>query len=279
MAAQPLTLAATVGRDELTEILRDYMAVAERLRQTHETLQTEVERLRVEVEQKDRELERRQRLAALGELAAGVAHEVRNPLGAIQLFAGLLRRECVGADQAGKLLDKIDGAIRTIDGVVQDTLALAPRGGEHLPIRVGELIERAAELCQTVLNQRVAHLSVELERDTLSVGVDARSMQRVILNLIANAAEASPPGSRITIRAKANAQIVSIEVADEGPGLPEEILERIFDPFFTTKPHGTGLGLSIAHRVVEAHGGRLSAENGPTGGAVFCIELPASASE
>ncbi|MFN0137691.1 MAG: sensor histidine kinase [Phycisphaerae bacterium] len=278
MSAQPIPMSTTFSRDELTEILRDYMAVADRLRVTHETLQTEVERLRAEVETKDRELERRRRLSALGELAAGVAHEVRNPLGAIQLFAGLLRRECADAARPIELLDKIDGAIRSIDSVVQDTLALAPRNGEHLPIAVSQLIDRAAEMCQPVLDRQQVRLNLDVTIDARMgepvVAVDPRSMQRVLINLISNAAEASPTGATVAISAKADAQDVTIRVSDAGPGMSQDVLDRVFDPFFTTKAQGTGLGLSIAHRVVEAHGGRISAANQPQGGAEFSVLLP-----
>jgi signal transduction histidine kinase len=106
------------------------------------------------------------------------------------------------------------------------------------------------------------------------VRADADGLQRVLINLIVNAAEASPAGRTVRVKVQAEAPgEIEIRVLDEGVGLPDEIRHRIFDPFFTTKDHGTGLGLTIAHRLIEAYGGRLRADNRPEGGAVFSITL------
>jgi signal transduction histidine kinase len=264
------------GSDDLGGVLRDYVRVAQRLAQTHETLQREVLRLRTELESKDRELERRRRLASLGELAAGVAHEVRNPLGAIQLYSDLLRGECQRLAPALKLIEKIEAGVRAIDAVVRDTLALAPRGGGELePQALRGLVEKAADFCQTVLTQRGVSLSVEYENPDVVLLVDEGAIQRVLVNLISNAAEASPRGTAVVVQAGDEQDgLVELRVLDQGPGLPPEVIDRIFDPFFTTKPHGTGLGLTIAHRLVEAHGGGLRAQNRAVGGAEFVVTLP-----
>lgn len=263
--------------DSLGEMLRDYMAVTERLQATHETLAREVVRLRDELEHKNRELERRERLAALGEMAAGVAHEVRNPLGAIQLYNGLLRKQIAGDDATVSLLDKIDAGIRAIDDVVQDTLALAPRNGAVLPLSVRMLIDVAAEFCRPAFELREVRLCASIADEALSVSGEERALQRVLINLISNAIDASPDGGVVGVTAAGDGAFVSISVSDRGSGIPEEMLDRIFDPFFTTKAKGTGLGLSIAHRLVEAHAGRLSAGNRSGGGAEFTVTLPAIA--
>jgi signal transduction histidine kinase len=265
----------TLGTEELSNVLRDYMAVTQRLQKTHETLQREVVRLRNEVESKDRELERRRRLASLGELAAGVAHEVRNPLGAIRLYSGLLRSQLDEPGPALELIEKIDAGIRAIDCVVQDTLALAPREGRLTPRRLRPIVESAHELCRPTLQARHVTLLESYEVPEVSVMADEEALRRVFVNLMANAAQASPPHAAIVVRvAAAQPGEVEVRVLDEGPGLPEEIIERVFDPFFTTKESGTGLGLTIAHRLVEAQGGRLAARNRPEGGAEFAVALP-----
>ncbi len=270
----------TSGSDELGAVLRDCMAVTEKLQRTHETLQQEVARLRHELESKDRELERRRRLAALGELAAGMAHEVRNPLGAIQLYSGLLRRRCGDAQAAGQLLDKIEAGIRAIDGVVQDTLALAPRGVRLTPQSCEEIVQQALDVCRRVLEQRQVRVRVEAASPDIQILADAGALLRVVVNLVANAADASKPGSAVTVSVgKGSDGMVALRVADEGCGLPDGALDRIFDPFFTTKETGTGLGLTIAMRLVELHGGRLTASNRPTGGAEFVVEIPAARPE
>lgn len=263
----------------LGPILRDYMAVAERLQSTHEALQHEVERLRAELESKDRELERRRRLAALGELAAGVAHEVRNPLGAIQLYSGLLRSECGDLQAAGALIDKIEAGIRAIDGVVQDTLALAPRRRTYEPVPVRRVIERASDLCRDKLDRAAVGLVTDLPDTEILVPVEPDGLQRVLLNLMINAADASPAGGVIEMQVRQDERQATITVADRGCGLPAELIDRIFDPFFTTKDHGTGLGLTIASRLVEAYGGELTANNREGGGAAFVIRLPLPTSD
>ncbi len=266
----------------LGDVLRQYMTVADRLQRTHEALQGEVVRLRQELASKDRELELRRRLAALGELAAGVAHEVRNPLGAIRLYSDLLRQQCrdVQLDPALQLIEKIEAGIQAIDAVVQDTLALAPRDRQLGVCCVGPIIARAHDAALRVLtNQRVSLDVRGLEgQDDPGpiVRADEDGLQRVLVNLIVNAAEASPPESTVCVEVVAAPEVQQVElrVSDHGPGLPEAVRDRIFDPFFTTKPHGTGLGLTIAHRLIEAYGGTLTAGNGPEGGAEFVIALP-----
>ncbi len=259
----------------LPAVLEAYVVAATRLEQTHAVLQEEVARLRAELASKDRELETRRRLAALGELAAGVAHEVRNPLGAIQLYSGLLRDECARqqVEPAVRLLDKIEAGIQAIEAVVQDTLALAPRSQQRAVCDLGETVRRAAEAVQRSVRERGIDLVVSLPDERVPVEADARGLQRVLINLLTNAAEASPSGARIELRAAAAGDTATLRVLDQGRGLPDEFRHRIFEPFFTTKADGTGLGLSIAHRLVEAYGGRLAAENRPTVGAVFTITL------
>lgn len=263
-----------VSEDALHEVMRDYLDVAQRLAATHETLQSEVVRLRQELASKDRELERRRRLAALGELAAGVAHEVRNPLAAIQLYSGLLRRR-FGDGAAVELLEKIDAGIRAIEGVVQDTLSLTPRSGRLAPVPVRQLVDGAHDFVVDTLLRRGVTCEREYPHVPVTVLADEGAIRRVLINLIANAAEASPAGSAVTVRvADERDGYVHITVCDTGPGLSAEVLERLFHPFFTTKAHGTGLGLAIAHRLVEAHGGRLTAANRREGGARFELLLP-----
>lgn len=274
MSAAPLRLEAPDATSELRDVLRDYLEVTDRLRATHESLTREVERLRGELLSKDREIERRRRLSALGELAAGVAHEVRNPLGAVQLYAGLLRRECGDARAARELLDKIDAAIGAIDGVVADSLCLARQGGSHSCVDVASLIRQACDVCRPVLENHAVTARCEASDGAMLHG-DAAALQRVLVNLIANAAQASPRRGIIEITATTEDESVSIHVADRGVGLPEEVLDRVFEPFFSTKPGGTGLGLAIAYRIIEAHGGRLTARNRVAGGAEFIIDLPA----
>lgn len=277
MTAQPCsTTSPPPSGDELSEVLREYMEVTARLQRTHQALQQEVVRLREELASKDRELELRRRLAALGELAAGVAHEVRNPLGAIQLYSGLLRNQCRvhRLTEAAQLIEKIEAGIQAIEAVVQDTLALAPRDRQLSLCRPADIFARVRDATLQTLSVCRVTLEIDCPNETPAVRADPGGLQRVLVNLVVNAAEASPPGRVVRLRAGVETGAVAIRVSDEGTGLPEEIRHRIFDPFFTTKQHGTGLGLTIAHRLTEAYGGRLQADNRPEGGAEFVVWLP-----
>lgn len=277
MSAEQTNNLAGLSEDDLGSVLREYMAVAGRLQQTHAALQGEIVRLRQELASKDRELELRRRLAALGELAAGVAHEVRNPLGAIQLYSNLLRKHCHEhkLDPALRLVDKIEAGIQAIDAVVQDTLALAPRDRKPGTCHLASVLERARDAALPVLTARGVALELHGDDRALRVQGDENGLQRVLVNLVVNAAEVSPPGVPVVVSVVADGpDLVAVHVCDRGPGLADEIRERIFDPFFTTKKNGTGLGLTIAHRLIEAFGGRLTAGNRPDGGAEFVITLP-----
>ena len=277
-ASENLVAAPTV--ESLSDVLCQYMDATKRLQQTHETLQHEIVRLRDELASKDRELELRRRLAALGEMAAGVAHEVRNPLGAIQLYTGLLRSRCVDHDlgEALELTDKIDAGIQAIEAVVQDTLALAPTDRQLQFCELRKTIEHVRDATLKSLTVCQVKLETSLDEEQIAVLADETGLRRVLTNLIVNAAEASLPGRKVRLQVCAVADNnVELRVIDEGTGLPEEIVHRIFDPFFTTKQQGTGLGLTIAHRLIEAFGGELTAANRPGAGAEFAITLPRAA--
>ncbi|MBK9120311.1 MAG: sensor histidine kinase [Phycisphaerales bacterium] len=262
---------------ELSNVLREYLNVTARLQETHQVLQQEVVRLREELASKDRELELRRRLAALGEMAAGVAHEVRNPLGAIQLYSDLLRTQCrqQQMEPALDLIGKIEAGIHAIEAVVQDTLALAPRDRQFTNCPLGELLDRVRDATLRKLVDCAVTLLVRGPEPLPAVRAEREGLQRVLVNLVVNAAEASPRGGTVEVAVKTvRAGRVEVCVRDEGPGLPDEVRHRIFDPFFTTKEHGTGLGLTIAHRLIEAYGGELRAGNQSQGGAEFVISLP-----
>jgi signal transduction histidine kinase len=274
MAAMPRTL------EDLHDILQMYNEVTQRLQLSHERLQQEVVRLTEQLEQKNRELELKKRLAALGEMAAGIAHEIRNPLGGIGLYASTLAGEVADRPLATELVRKISSGVKGLNVLVSDMLTftrdlhLQPQE-EDLHEIVLEALELAApSLLEQDVTARV-HGSVQGKQ----VRADRRLLSRVLLNLVLNGAEAigeaEIEGGRLEIRAAAAEEKIEIVIEDNGPGIPAELVEKIFDPFFTTKHTGTGLGLAIVHRIIEAHGGRILAENraAPERGARFRIIL------
>ena len=275
-ALSPAEMARRV--EDLGRIILAYSDVTERLQKSHDQLNQTVESLRRELGEKNRQLERRNRLAALGEMAAGLAHEIRNPLGGIQLYASLLAKDLAGQDHALQTVKKISGGVKHLESLVSQVLqftreiSVTPRKSDLLSI-VGQSIEFASKAME---DRGVSCLLVGAH--ALDVNVDPTLMGQAILNLLLNAAEACEPGGKVTVRFQppaGNAEVKQfrISVRDTGQGIGPGILERIFNPFFTTKDQGTGLGLAIVHRIVEAHDGTIVARNLDAGGAEFEIRV------
>jgi signal transduction histidine kinase len=269
--------------EDLHEILQMYNEVTQRLQVSHERLEQEVVRLTEQLEQKNRELELKKRLAALGEMAAGIAHEIRNPLGGIQLYASTLAAEIADRPLALDLVKKISSGVKGLNALVSDMLTFTR--DLHLQTRpegLADIVAAAADLAAPALLEHA--IAIDLDRSLLETTVlaDARLLHRVLLNLLLNAADAiadaAAPTRRISVAATTAGRLVYLTITDTGPGIPADLLEKIFDPFFTTKHTGTGLGLAIVHRVIEAHAGTITAHNlpAPHTGAVFTITLPAA---
>ncbi|HWP34789.1 MAG TPA: ATP-binding protein, partial [Thermodesulfobacteriota bacterium] len=214
------------------------------------------------------------RLAAVGRLAAGMAHEIRNPLASMSGSVQLLRQELVTAsEEHRRLMDIIVRETDRLNALITDFLLFA-RPGEARR----ELVDLAALADETLLlfrNQGHGEVRVEadLERPLAVLG-SPRELRQVIWNLLVNAAQAMPGGGDIVLRGRAGAGWVELTVRDSGEGIRAEHLPRIFDPFFTTKPDGTGLGLAIVYRVVESHGGSIAVASRPGAGATFTVRLP-----
>jgi signal transduction histidine kinase len=228
-------------------------------------------------------LRRRDRLAAMGELASTVAHEVRNPLNAIGMTAQRLRREFVGEDLAARpqdqaelreLLDVLSGETQRINRIVQQFLDYArpPR----LNPRQGSLRDMLADAAES-LRAKAAARRVSLDTDVTGVGealFDPDQLKQAVDNLLRNAIDASPEGGRVTLRARATTSGHVIVVEDEGPGIPPEQLPKIFDLYFTTKADGTGVGLAVTHQIVDAHHGSIEVDSLPGKGTRMIVSLP-----
>ncbi len=218
-----------------------------------------------------------ERLAAVGELVAGVAHEVNNPLATISAFAQLLLRDKTLTAQHRESIDVIQSETTRAGQVLRDLLTFARQSeGERALVDVSELVERTLRLRLYELESRGIACDSELAEQLPPVLGDARQLQQVVLNLVMNAIQAmgQTGGGRLTLRTQAEGERVVLEVCDTGPGVPAEVRERIFEPFFTTKEDGTGLGLSVSYGIITTHGGSIdvtSSANGTT----FRVALPA----
>lgn len=267
---------------ELGAIIAAYNDVTEQLKSSHERLRDEVARLRGELERKNRQLRRRERLAALGELAAGVAHEIRNPLGGIRLFASLLEKDLADRPESQRLAGKIIKGAVNLETIVTDILEFARPAEPHAgAVRLDRLVRETVELAWARAEQRGAKLEIVESGEGIEIVTDGGLLQRAMLNLLHNGVDAAAgegrgPGPLVQIAVRCAAQDrVVLVVTDNGPGIPSEHLDRIFNPFFTTKATGTGLGLAIVHQIVEVLGGSIQAANRREGGAVFSLSLPA----
>jgi C4-dicarboxylate-specific signal transduction histidine kinase len=268
---------------ELSELQDAFDLMLRRFNDTRSALDgqmAEERRMREELQSLQRQVIRQERLAAVGQLVSGVAHEINNPLQAILGFAELLQMQ-------PELPDAVKGDLRLIQkesaracNIIRN-LALFARQqpGEAAPLRLGDVITSVAELRQRRLETEQIELCVD-DASMQHVSAVLTELQQVVLNFVVNAEQAIVasgrlPG-RITIRSRDGGGRVLLEVEDTGPGIPADNEAKLFQPFFTTKPvgQGTGLGLSISYGIIDSLGGRIGYRSAPAGGAVFYFDLP-----
>jgi signal transduction histidine kinase len=264
---------------DLADLLETFNDATERLRGSHERLQARVAELSRELEAKNRELARKNRLAVIGEMAACLAHEIRNPLGGIALYAGLLQRDVAGRPEAAALVEKIRAGVDHLNRLVEDMLAFANGVAiRPAPCDPARCVEDALVLAAGALAPRRIRIERAVEPPPRPPSADAALLQRVFLNILLNAAEAMGEEGTLSVRigpeAREGRAGCAVRFADTGPGIDPGAMEKLFTPFFTRKARGTGLGLSIAHQIVAAHGGRLEASNNPGRGATFTVWIP-----
>jgi signal transduction histidine kinase len=226
-------------------------------------------------------LEQAQKLAAIGELAASVAHEVKNPMVGLLGFAQL-GRAAQSLTEARHFFALIEADTKRASAVLGNLLDFSrPAGPAMAPLDLNAVVEGAVALCR----HHLAQLGVEVEtgggeRVSTVVGSETQ-LRQVVLNLVLNAAQAvaASPSKRVTVTTVAAGEAVEVRVQDSGPGITPEVMARLFEPFFTTRPRGegTGLGLAVSRRIVEAHRGTLGVEPGLGRGACFFVRLPAAA--
>lgn len=258
---------------ELAELAVAFNSVAARLQQTQETLRSEVRRLESELSDSRKELKRARELAQLGEMAAGIAHEIRNPLGSMKLYARLLIEDLGAMPAEQATARKIALGVDRVNEIVTDVLALARdlkvERREHV---LRTLIETAVSHCVQTLQDAGVTITIDPSIDEAAAYCcDGPLMQQAVTNLIRNACEAiaeweQRPASagHITIALERRSVLLAngkrqamavLSVTDDGPGIDDAAIERAFNPFYTTRETGTGLGLAIVHRVLDAHGG------------------------
>jgi two-component system, NtrC family, sensor kinase len=236
-------------------------------------------RIRRELEEAKIQLMQTEKIASVGRLAAGVAHEINNPLSGILLYADMLIRELAHNPQwSADLQEIIDQTLRCKEIVTRLLEFSRQSAGQRVPCEINYIITRSAELLERQSLFHDVEFTIDLQSDIPPLTGDRGQLQQVFTNLIINAGSAMKGKGRIVITSRFDPECeeVSLQFADSGPGIPEDIMSKIFEPFFTTKRpgEGTGLGLSVAYGIIQQHGGTIEAKNSQLAGAIFTITLP-----
>ncbi|KPJ78507.1 MAG: transcriptional regulator [Deltaproteobacteria bacterium SG8_13] len=221
------------------------------------------------------QLSRAEHLSSLGEMAAAISHEIRNPLGIIRSSSELLKKKISAVDPSNPVPDIIIEESSRLNSIITDFLNFArPRTPALIPCNVEDVVEKNLTFLSTQREMGKYRFHKEFHGDLPEISADSAMLYQAFLNILINAIQAMPDGGRITIKTGINHQSVEVSFEDEGGGIPNELLERIWNPFFTTKEKGTGLGLGIVKKIIEMHGGRIAIQNRPEGGSYVMITLP-----
>jgi two-component system, NtrC family, sensor histidine kinase HydH len=222
------------------------------------------------------ELSRAQRLSSLGEMVAGVSHEIRNPLGIIRSSAGLLKKKMEKLDPKNMIPDIIVEESERLNNIITDFLNYARPREPNLSIcKVEQVIDKNIAYLATQLSEKGCKVDTQIGDNLPEIMADSEMLYQAFLNIFINAMQAMPNGGKIGVNIFPVNGSVAIQIEDDGNGIDTEIMEKIWDPFFTTKEKGTGLGLGIVKNLIEAHGGNLNIENRTERGARVTIQLPA----
>lgn len=224
-------------------------------------------------------LRQAQRLSAIGNLAAGVAHDVRNPLNSIKLLSGQALdtlRDNGERELPARHLETIRNEVNRLEEIVSGFLSLAKEEElRRVPTPITPLLDESLALVSKEAEKRNVRMTGELRTHDLELEIDAKQISRALLNVLINAFDACPDGGRVRLFSRLMGPWCEIEVRDDGPGIPPDIIEHVFDPYFTTKTTGTGLGLSITRGIIEEHGGSIEIHSAKDTGTQVIIRLPA----
>ncbi|HSR49402.1 MAG TPA: ATP-binding protein [Acidobacteriota bacterium] len=260
-----------------------------RQRRRAEAVASDLSRAYEQLRETSEQLRRAERLAALGELTAGIAHEIRNPLGSMKGAAEILEKKISADDPAQEFVAIIREETRRLNQTLSEFLQFArPREPRLQTGSLNEVIQASLALIQERSQRQDIEIRAQLDPDLPPLQLDPDQIKQVMLNVMLNSLDVMPEGGTLEVQSgagahhsddsssqdDANARWVYVEIRDSGPGISEDLLKRVFDPFFTTKSSGMGLGLSMSHRLVENHGGRIILRANSPSGLVSRIELP-----
>ena len=260
----------------LNDAFNSFREASKTLEEQYAKLERRIEELNRELADKNKQMERTRRLAAMGEMAAKIAHEIRNPLGSIGLFASILERELAEDADRKALAEHISKGVKTLDNLLSNMLLFANTPEPRLsPVDIKDVIEDSL----VSLSARITK-DVDIRKDyrgPTTLMADRNLLVQLFINLLINAFDAIEEEGTIEIKTRSwenGSSFIEIELSDTGSGISREHIDRIFDPFFTTKERGTGLGLSIVGTIVKAHNGLIDVRSSPGEGTTFIIRLP-----
>jgi len=239
----------------------------------------ELRRAHQELRENFEGMKRAERLYALGQLSAGLAHEIRNPLASIEGAAAVVQRDRESDERRREFLNIIQKECRRLNRLLTEFLSFArPSPPDLTMVDIDGLLDSVIVLAQHAGETSRRDLKRDIQPGLSRLKCDPEQMKQVLLNLVMNAIQATPQGGTVLLAAREDGNHVTIEVQDQGCGISEDSLDRVFDPFFTTKETGTGLGLSLAYQIVSQHGGTLTVARNSPDGVTMRVSLPRSSS-
>jgi signal transduction histidine kinase len=273
--AQPDGYISVETFDALKSMFNDFLERSNQLESAYASLQEEVKKVNLELEHKnaelrsslarrealEREVQQAKTMAALGEMSATVAHEIRNPLGAMGMWAGLLERDMDPQDPKRKTLGKITDGLAKLNKIVTNLLVYTrPMTAEFRTVRLDALLEEIVDFTEVEIGRLGRQITVEKNfdcQDGPSVKADPEKINQAVINLCLNAVQAMEDGGKLSVRLSVDGDYAIFSIIDTGSGISAENISKIFDPFFTTKEDGTGLGLAIVKKIIESHMGTI----------------------
>ena len=258
------------GDDEIGQLTSSFNSMVERL----DVAKKELEQFHFE------QMERADRLASIGEMAAGIAHEIKNPLAGISAAITIIKDDLSSDDPRNEILVEVLQQVQRLDKTLNDLLFFGkPSLPELTCIDIHDMLRKTLKFASQHRGVSNIEKRVVFDAEQSTVYADPKHMQQVFLNIFLNAFQAMTGGGTLTVTTSvandAGQEFIQIDVADTGPGIPRQVLEKIFTPFFTTKAQGTGLGLPICNKLIKLHNGKLSVTSNDSHGTVFSVRLPA----
>jgi hypothetical protein len=257
------------------DLLREQQRLLDEIERWNRELEERVEQKTLELERAHHEVLLTEKLAALGHLSAGMAHEIRNPLNSISLFAQVLSSGMEGESEMRSYSDKIIGEVERIDAILVKLLSTSKRAQFQLrTIYIDDVIEKSLQPFLEQMHAQGVVLQKQISPKAPSILADDDELGQIFSNLFANALFEMMNGGTLSVVLEHNDTEIMVVISDTGNGIPEEHLNNIFDPFFTTKERGTGFGLSVVLRIVKTYAGRITVESEPGHGTTFQVRLP-----